>query len=227
MQRDDWLTCTRLNELLDFLGHRTTDRKMRLFACACLRDVWPRFTDWRLWDFVERVEKSATDAECQEMIRTVWPAIASTPNPSGMPDELVHAVAGIAFNRRDEPPWYGDIWGWSQVRDVVQTVLRLSADPEAEQLRMCGYLHCLYHWPNGYLFNYWPAVPPAVLAWNDGTVRRIAQAIYDERAFDRLPILADALEEAGYEGDHLLQHCRDRGPHVRGCWAIDRILDRE
>ena len=50
-----------------------------------------------------------------------------------------------------------------------------------------------------------------------------AQIIYDERAFDRLRILADALEEAGGDNEDLLRHCRSEGPHVRGCWAIDLI----
>jgi hypothetical protein len=62
------------------------------------------------------------------------------------------------------------------------------------------------------------------LAWNDGTVPRIAQGIYQERAFDRLPILADALLDAGCDNEELIQHCRSAGPHVRGCWAVDLIL---
>src|SRR5262249_52141263 len=51
-------------------------------------------------------------------------------------------------------------------------------------------------------------VSPGWLAWNDGTVPRIAQAIYEERAFDRLPVLADALEEAGCDNADILAHCR-------------------
>jgi hypothetical protein len=79
-----------------------------------------------------------------------------------------------------------------------------------------------------------PPLPPAVLAWNDGTVRRIAQGIYDERLLPegtldtaRLAILADALLDAGCDDDALIQHCREPGPHVRGCWAIDLILGKE
>jgi hypothetical protein len=67
-------------------------------------------------------------------------------------------------------------------------------------------------------------ISPAVLAWNEGTVVKLAEAIYDERAFDRLPILADALEEAGCDNTAILDHCRGSGPHVRGCWALDRLL---
>jgi hypothetical protein len=71
------------------------------------------------------------------------------------------------------------------------------------------------------------SVAPLWLAWNDGTVVKIAQAIYDERAFDRLPILADALEDAGCTDRAILAHCRQPGEHVRGCWVVDLILGKE
>src|SRR5581483_3643837 len=64
------------------------------------------------------------------------------------------------------------------------------------------------------------------LTWNDSLVRRLAQAIYDERAFDRLPILADALEEAGCTNADILNHCRQPGEHVRGCWVVDLLLGK-
>ena len=58
-------------------------------------------------------------------------------------------------------------------------------------------------------------------------VVKIAQGIYDERAFDRLPILADALEDAGCDNADILAHLRSPGPHVRGCWAVDLILGKK
>jgi hypothetical protein len=76
-------------------------------------------------------------------------------------------------------------------------------------------------------------VPPAVLAWNDGTVRRIAQAAYDERILPagtldtgRLVILADALLDAGADDENLLAHLRCGGEHVRGCHVVDAILGK-
>ena len=69
-------------------------------------------------------------------------------------------------------------------------------------------------------------VDRAVLAWNDGTVRRIAWGIYEQRAFGRLPILHDALLDAGCDDEALLEHLRGEGPHVRGCWALDTLLGR-
>jgi anti-anti-sigma factor len=58
------------------------------------------------------------------------------------------------------------------------------------------------------------------LAWNDGTVVAISRAIRSERAFDQLPVLADALEEAGCTEPDILGHCRTAGPHRRDCWVL-------
>ena len=69
-------------------------------------------------------------------------------------------------------------------------------------------------------------IDPTWLAWNNATVRNLAQSIYDERAFDRMPILADALEDAGCADVDVLGHCRGGGEHVRGCWVVDLVLGR-
>jgi hypothetical protein len=78
-----------------------------------------------------------------------------------------------------------------------------------------------------------PPLPPAVLAWNDRTVPRLAAAAYDDRRLPegtldhgRLAILADALLDAGCDDEMLLSHLRSPGPHVRGCHAVDVILER-
>jgi hypothetical protein len=63
--------------------------------------------------------------------------------------------------------------------------------------------------------------------WKTATVVAVAQSIYDDRAFDRLPILADALEDAGCDNLDILQHCHSGGEHVRGCWVVDLILGKE
>jgi hypothetical protein len=67
----------------------------------------------------------------------------------------------------------------------------------------------------------------ACLEWNGGTVRKLAEAIQDSQDFGRLPILADALEEAGCTDAELLDHCRAGGPHVRGCWVVDLLLRKK
>src|SRR5262249_21566257 len=60
---------------------------------------------------------------------------------------------------------------------------------------------------------------PAWRAWEGGTVLALAGAVYEERAFERLPILADALEEAGCADRQVLDHCRAPGEHEHGCWV--------
>lgn len=67
-------------------------------------------------------------------------------------------------------------------------------------------------------------IDSAWLAWNDGIVVQLAQGIYEERAFDRLPILADALEDSGCLDADILNHCRQPAEHVRGCWANDLLV---
>jgi hypothetical protein len=62
--------------------------------------------------------------------------------------------------------------------------------------------------------------------WQTGNVLAIARSIYDDRTFERLPILADVLMEAGCEDGEVLTHCRSAGPHVRGCWVVDLALGK-
>jgi hypothetical protein len=64
------------------------------------------------------------------------------------------------------------------------------------------------------------------LRWNHGTIPSIAQSIYEEEAWDRLGILADALEDAGCTDAAILSHCRQPGFHVRGCWVVDLLLGK-
>jgi hypothetical protein len=61
---------------------------------------------------------------------------------------------------------------------------------------------------------------PSWLAWNGGTVPRLVRAIGSEGAFDRMPVLADALEEAGCTDADILGHCRSGGPHLPDCWVL-------
>ena len=64
-------------------------------------------------------------------------------------------------------------------------------------------------------------------AWLTPNVLALANDIYAERAFDLMPILADALEEAGCENADMLLHCRVPGEHVRGCWVVDLVLEKK
>ncbi len=67
----------------------------------------------------------------------------------------------------------------------------------------------------------------ACLRWDGGLVLNMAEVIYRQRAFDQLPILADALEEAGCANTAILDHCHSAAAHTRGCWVLDRLLSYE
>jgi hypothetical protein len=93
---------------------------------------------------------------------------------------------------------------------------------EAERQAQAHLLRCLV----GGACNPPPPVRALALAWQDGTVAKLAEAIYEERTFDRLPILADALEEAGCTDPAILDHCRQHPHHARGCFVLDLILGK-
>jgi hypothetical protein len=63
-------------------------------------------------------------------------------------------------------------------------------------------------------------------SWLTSDVRILAEGIYQDRAFDRMPILADALQDAGCDNEDILNHCRQTGEHVRGCWVVDLLLGK-
>ncbi|QJW96426.1 hypothetical protein FTUN_3983 [Frigoriglobus tundricola] len=63
--------------------------------------------------------------------------------------------------------------------------------------------------------------------WPTDTVVSLAKQMYDSREFSALPILADALQDAGCDSDDVLTHCRAPGTHVRGCWVVDQVLGKE
>jgi hypothetical protein len=62
--------------------------------------------------------------------------------------------------------------------------------------------------------------------WRTSTAVALASQMYDSRDFGAMPILADALQDAGYDNDDILNHCRGPGPHVRGCWVVDLVLGK-
>ena len=90
---------------------------------------------------------------------------------------------------------------------------------ESERKWQAGLLHDLFGNP------FHPvAFDPAWLACDDGAAAKLARVIYDEDRFGDLPYLADALEEAGCSRTDVLEHCRGRQPHYRGCWVVDLLL---
>ena len=123
-------------------------------------------------------------------------------------------------------------WAWERnLHELVEELLggTLEGHEPVDESRVRSLFCCVFGNP----FRPPPPLPPAVLAWSDRLVPRLAQAIYDDRRLPegtldpaRLGILADALLDAGCEDEELLGHLRSTGPHVRGCFAIDLILGR-
>jgi hypothetical protein len=75
----------------------------------------------------------------------------------------------------------------------------------------------------GYPFRPVPFSPE----WRTDTAIAVAHQMYESREFGAMPILADALQDAGCDNTDILEHCRSAGPHVRGCWVVDRVLGKE
>ncbi|WP_162670535.1 hypothetical protein [Gemmata massiliana] len=64
-------------------------------------------------------------------------------------------------------------------------------------------------------------------SWLTDTVLTLASQMYESREFGAMPILADALQDAGCDSAEVFDHCRGDGPHVRGCWVVDLVLGKE
>jgi len=210
MTESEWLTCTRPHGMLDFLESRkASGRKLRLFSGACCR----------------RLERVFLDSACCQVIEV------SDRFADGQADEEELSRAGGVINTLGEEAvktGYEEVLralgslGIPKAPLGFERVLRAVRSREKESRCQCNLLRDVFGNP----FRK-TAINRAWLAWNDGTVRKLAQVIYDTRAFDRLPLLADALEDAGCTDADILSHCRQSGEHVRGCWVVDALLGKE
>jgi hypothetical protein len=212
MTEAEWLACTDPRLLLVFLEGQASDRKARLFACGLARSLWPYLGDERSRQVVEIAEKYADN-------------LATKAELAAAREAALDANRGAASRTVS---WVGDRWPWQAARMIVASVRQVQMDRAAKDWsgmligRSRSLSHCIFANP----FRPSPLIKPAVLGWNGGTVVHLAQAVYDERAFDRLPILADALEDAGCHDAGILAHCRGPEPHVRGCWVLDLLLGK-
>jgi hypothetical protein len=214
MTEQEWLECSKPGQLLIRMHASKKPRKERLFACACCRHVWHLMTDPRCRRAVEVSEQFADGfASAQEFAEAQTGVEAARANQRyGGFDRESHlaTAAGAALEGRTGAA--------HSVRIAIRWVDGEQASLQ-EQAYHCWLIHEIF--PN-------PFRPMSVDPfWQTGTVVPLAQSIYDERAFDRLPILADALEEAGCTNADILNHCRQPGEHVRGCWVVDLLLGRE
>jgi hypothetical protein len=238
MTEADWGSSADPQKMLAFLrdSGRASARKLRLFAVACCRRVaWLLAPDAaQALETAERLaEGRATNAERRQargrVMQAAWGGSGYGPGPAKSavswalgrrPFEAARIAAHDAANAATLLHLKG--LSAADGKGVWESALAAEHRVQADLLRD--------------LFRH-PSRPPLtidadVLAWNGGTVVRLAQAAYQERLLPsgfldpaRRAVLADALEDAGCTDAALLEHLRGPGPHVRGCVVVDAALD--
>jgi hypothetical protein len=224
VNEEGWFASTKPEPMLAFLQGRASVSKLRLFACACCRRVWPLLTDARSRAAVEVAERYADGlADARELAAVRTAAVAATHRAAPA------ALAAYWATSQNPAVTVGNVCaaaaeaearaavGSSGSSGVVQAAAWEAAGA-AGALAQVALLRDLFDNP----FRPVSADP----AWRSGIPGRIAHAIHAEARFEDLPILADALEEAGCTESRVLSHCRGLGPHARGCWVVDLLLGK-
>jgi hypothetical protein len=223
MNEAEWLTCGDPGPMVNSPLSQKSDRKLRLFACASCRMFWDALSGWQAAVLV--AERFADGlATLEELEEAGLPP--SHEAPTGLdyllePD-AINAAYGVANGLAT--------WAELQEQQGVRSERRVDYGPE--EVRAAGErVGQAVRREQGDLLRDIVGNPfrPVNLdaAWLLPKVVMLAQSIYDERTFDRLPVLADALEEAGCDNTDILTHLRRDGPHVRGCWVVDLVLDKK
>jgi hypothetical protein len=224
MTESEWQSCRDPQAMLKWLrdSEKTSERKLRLFAVACARRVVHLSLEARSHRAVEMAEQFADGLTTNRMRGNAYRLAKEAAH--GAPAHCQNARYASAYAAHSNP-----IQAAAGACSNGQMAMGYRVDGEykadlhqQEKRPQCALLRDIF--PTSFC----PVTLDSTgLNWNDSTIRKLAQAIYAERAFDRLPILADALEEAGCENEEILSHCRARSDHVRGCWLIDLLLGRE
>jgi hypothetical protein len=232
----------RVQDLEMFPACKSSDRKLRLFACACYHRICHLLPDPVARAAVEVAERFADGLASIEELQQAetliwgplealegqWRASRGAERASLQPTHEALALGlQVVTAAAPKAAYYTSSNAYLAVAAITNPGVAsydpgFSAAQTAEERVQTDLLRCIF----GYLFH--PVtIAPAVRAWNDGVVVKLAQGIYEDRAFDHLPILADALEEAGCDDAAILDHLRGGGPHTRGCWPVDLLLAKE
>ena len=235
MTQEQWLVCMDPAHMIDYLffDRRVSDRKLRLFACACCRRIKRLIEDEDIPELLDLAEGFADGGVDQTsfvthrevLLRRYGSVFAGLPeyHPADAAREAVLRAASFAYDTipetyedNDDAP-YPD-WAATFARYAVggeQGEFRSEQTEGSSQVKLL----------NDIFGN--PFRPVTVEpGWRTANVVELARTIYEERAFDRLPILANALMDAGCNDEQVLDHCRGPGPHVRGCWVVDLVLGK-
>jgi hypothetical protein len=219
MTEHEWQNCTDLELMVEFLWGKVSDRRLRLFAVASCRRIWHLLTDKRSQKAVEVSEKFAEGQASRQELAAA--RAAADKAHSEAPRHANFRSLDAAPNAAEE-----DLSTVADVSVCVADAVQIAAggDEKAkeEEFRQQFILfHCIFGNPFRHI-----TLDPAWLSWHDGLLVSMSRQMYDSRDFSDMPILADALEEAGCSNQDILAHCRSGGEHVRGCWVIDFILGR-
>jgi hypothetical protein len=227
MTEAEWLTGGDPEAMLNLLFGAGLERKLRLFACACVRRVWPSVRDRRCRIALQVAERFVDGQATGEELQVAYHAAVEATRRFG------GALHPAEFAARDA----AGIHPYAAARDAARGAIHavhagtwtprdpgdydaLIADLVAARQDQCSILRDLVGNP----FRPPAAIDPGWVRWNGDTVAKLAEAMYAARNFGDLPVLADALEEAGCQERLILAHCRGREEHFRGCWVVDAVL---
>jgi hypothetical protein len=218
MTEQEWLAAEHPNPLLESSFCAST-RALRLFACACARRVLPFLTDTRFADALRATEESADVTPMWTFLRRT--AAEAQGDLTGRPSTECEQRAAAAIY------WACEQDSRQYFRAGEQSRLALGADAgparhfalAVEEQRQAAIVRDIFGNP------FRPSTFPPT--WRTDTVVSLAHTMYNAREFSAMPILADALQDAGCDNDDILNHCRDTNPaHVRGCWVVDLVLGK-
>lgn len=231
MTEIEWLICSDPRRLLSFLKAKATVRKVQLFAVACCRGLGRWLPDQRSRKAVEAAERQADGLAGEHELQAArQEALAANASLIGKPTCLSETARAAWYALLD--PEFGSVAAVavSAVRFSVSEQVdgyRFSeeADPVEvraatlqEESRQTDLLRDIFGNP----FRPVTFDPN----WLNADVLALARQMYETRDFSAIPILADALMDAGCGEEQVLGHCRGDGPHVRGCWVIDALTGR-
>ena len=235
MTEQEWLTSANPWGMIDFLGPHASARKFRLFACACCRQVLNPFVPPLVLRVVTAAEAFADGEISADALASVREVVAGAVGPANREDHhngtgyLSHVLGAClsicsSGNAAELAQDTSHVTG-NAAADVPLTVAgrgRVTPAQPAERAEERAAQADLFRDIFGNPFR----SVEIQLEWLTDTVVALARGIYADCAFDRMPILADALQDAGCDDDEILSHCRDPREHVRGCWVVDLLLGK-
>ena len=230
MEETEWLFSANPTEMFKVLAGHKDRRKLHLFAVACARTVQHHMLDARSINALEVMERliegQATDAERVAAIHEAWRASEEARDTKDLATAAACDAAYRAINISSYSVANSGMRAASRAtgkRAAVATVRATAYGHQAMLIR--DIFGNPFQTKN--LRSIWIHQCKRVLLWNSATVLAIAQSIYAEKCWDQLPILADAMEDAGCTVQPMLQHLRGPGPHARGCWVVDTIRGKD